>query len=142
MRMTILAVLFCIGATAAAQKRIEVSELPKGATEFLSKHFPGKSINKAKKDAEHGEKGYEVILSDGTEIEFWKDGSYREVDGKGKPIPTAYIDPKITDYVAKKYPGKKITHIDYGHKDVDVDLEGKLDLEFRKEGNFLKGEKQ
>jgi putative PepSY-like beta-lactamase-inhibitor len=140
MKMTILAVLFCIGTAATAQKRIEVSELPKGATEFLNKHFSGISIDKAKKDAEHGEKGYEVILSDGTEIEFWKDGSYREVDGKDKPIPTAYIDPKITDYVTKNYSGKKITHIDYGHKDVDVDLEGKIDLEFSKEGKFLKGE--
>ncbi|HLA55663.1 MAG TPA: PepSY-like domain-containing protein, partial [Flavobacterium sp.] len=85
--------------------------------------------------------GYEVNLGDGTEIEFWKDGSYREVDGHDKPIPTAYIDPKITDYVKANYPNDKITHIDYGHKDVDVDLTGDKDLEFSKDGKFLKGEK-
>lgn len=141
MKALLFAAALCITISANAQKKIETSELPKPATDFLAKHFKGISIDKTKKDAEHGEKGYEVILSDGTEIEFWKDGSYREVDGKDKAIPTAYIDPKITDYVAKNYPNSKITHIDYGHKDVDVDLTGDIDLEFSKEGKFLKSEK-
>lgn len=127
--------------TATAQKKIATAELPKGANEFLAQHFKGIAVTKAKKDAEHGEKGYEVILADGTEIEFWKDGKYREVDGHDQPIPTAFIDPKITAYVKKNYPGKQITHIDYGHRDVELDLTGKIDLEFDKSGNFLKGEK-
>lgn len=132
-------VLFAIATN--AQKKIETSELPAAARTFLDTHFKGIAIDKAKKDAEHGEKGYEVILADGTEIEFWKDGSYREVDGKDRPIPTAYIDPKVVEYVNANYPNNKITHIDYGHKDLDVDLTGKIDLEFTKEGTFLKGEK-
>jgi len=137
--LSILLLIVAISAT--AQKKINQSELPQGATAFLDKHFKGIPIEKAKKDAEHGEKGYEVILKDGTEIEFWKDGAWREVDGKGKPIPTAYISAVIVDYVAKNYPNEKITHIDYGHKDVDVDLTNKIDLEFDKSGRFLKGDK-
>lgn len=132
---------FLISLSAAAQKKITVAELPAGASEFLANHFSGIAVDIVKKDWEHGEKGYEVILADNTEVEFWKDGKFREVDGRGKPIPTDYIDPKIVDYVKKNYPGKQITHIDYGHKDVDVDLTGKIDLEFTKDGNFLKGEK-
>lgn len=133
--------LLFLAISAKAQKKIPVDELPKGAVEFLKKHFPNNAIEKVKKDAEHGEKGYEVILAGDIEIEFWKDGTYREVDGNDKPIPTAFIDPKIVSYVKKNYPGKEITHIDYGHKDVDVDLTGKIDLEFDKKGNFLKAEK-
>lgn len=94
----------------------------------------------AKKDWEHGEKGFEVILSDNTEVEFWKDGTWREIDGRGKPIPTTFIAPSIVEYVTKNYPNRKITHIDYGHKDVDVDLTGKIDLEFTKDGQFLKAD--
>lgn len=138
---TICAALLLFAITATAQKKITTAELPKGANEFLEQHFKGNDVVKAKKDAEHGEKGYEVILADGTEVEFWKDGKYREVDGNDKPIPTAFIDPKILEYVKKNYPGKQITHIDYGHHDVDVDLTGKIDLEFDKNGNFVKGEK-
>lgn len=132
------ALLLFMAMTISAQKKIEVSELPLASINFLREYFPNTTVEKAKKDAEHGEKGYEVILSDGTEVEFWKDGKWREVEGRKNPIPTGFIDRKIVDYVIKNYPNNKITHIDYGHKDVDVDLTDKIDLEFTKEGAFIK----
>ena len=139
MKTRILAVLLLFYAmTATAQKKISVADLPAPAITFLDKHFPNIGITVSKKDWEHGEKGYEVILANDVEVEFWKDGSWREVDGRGKPIPTAFIASSIVDYVKKNYPKNKITHIDYGHKDVDVDLTDKIDLEFTKEGQFLK----
>jgi hypothetical protein len=140
-KIILAASLFGFIISAQAQKKIEVSELPKPAQEFLQKHFSNTSVDIAKKDAEHGEKGYEVKLKDGTEVEFWKDGSYREVDGGDKPIPTDFIPQSVKDYVAKNHPNEKITHIDYGHKDLDVDLTNKIDLEFTKEGKILKDKK-
>ncbi|KAF2516754.1 PepSY-like domain-containing protein [Flavobacterium foetidum] len=140
-KILLAGMLLTLTISASAQKKIEVTELPKPAQEFLKKHFSNTSIEKAQKDPEHGEKGYEVKLKDGTEVEFWKDGSYREVDGGDKPIPTAFIPKEIKDYVAKNYPNEKITHIDYGHKDLDVDLTGKIDLEFTKDGKILKDKK-
>ena len=137
--MTVLLLGFVI--SAKAQKKIETTELPKPAQEFLEKHFSYTTVEVAKKDAEHGEKGYEVKLKDGTEVEFWKDGSYREVDGDDKPIPTDFIPASVKDYVSKNYPNEKITHIDYGHKDLDVDLTNDIDLEFTKEGKILKDKK-
>ncbi|PWB26398.1 PepSY-like domain-containing protein [Flavobacterium sp. HTF] len=140
-RIISAALLLGFAISANAQKKITVTELPQPAQDFLKKHFSNSEIAVVKKDAEHGEKGYEVKLKDGTEVEFWKDGSYREVDGGDKPIPTAFIPAAVKDYVAKNYPNEKITHIDYGHKDLDVDLTNKIDLEFTKEGKFIKGEK-
>lgn len=125
-----------------AQKKIEVTELPKDAQEFLKTHFSHTSVEKVQKDPEHGEKGYEVKLKDGTEVEFWKDGSYREVDGGDMPIPTDFIPNNIKAYVAKNHPSERITHIDYGHKDLDVDLTNKIDLEFTKDGKILKDKKK
>lgn len=140
MKNRILIVVLLLGfvISTKAQKKIETTELPKPAQEFLQKHFSYTSVDIAKKDAEHGEKGYEVKLKDGTEVEFWKDGSYREVDGGDKPIPTEFIPATVKDYVSKNYPNEKITHIDYGHKDLDVDLTNDIDLEFTKEGKILK----
>jgi hypothetical protein len=137
--MAVLLLGFVI--SAKAQKKIETTELPKPAQEFLQKYFSNTTVDIAKKDAEHGEKGYEVKLKDGTEVEFWKDGSYREVDGGDKPIPIGFIPASVKDYVSKNYPNEKITHIDYGHKDLDVDLTNKIDLEFTKEGKILKDKK-
>ena len=143
MKKIIIIAVMLLGFTisANAQKKIEVTELPKPAQDFLKKHFSNREIDVVKKDAEHGEKGYEVKLKDGTEIEFWKDGSYREVDGGKKPIPTAFIPASVKDYVSKNHPNEKITHIDYGHKDLDVDLTNNIDLEFTKEGKILKDKK-
>lgn len=141
MRITFATVLLGFAISANAQKKIAVTELPQPAQDFLKKHFSHTTIDVAKKDAEHGEKGYEVKLKDGTEVEFWKDGSYREVDGGDQPIPTAFIPAAVKDYVAKNYPNEKITHIDYGHKDLDVDLTNKIDLEFTKEEKLIKGKK-
>ncbi|WP_428232016.1 PepSY-like domain-containing protein [Flavobacterium sp.] len=136
--MIIAVLLLGFAISANAQKKIEITELPKPAQDFLKKHFGNSAIDVVKKDAEHGEKGYEVKLKDGTEIEFWKDGSYREVDGGKKAIPTAFIPASVKEYVAKNHPNEKITHIDYGHKDLDVDLTNNIDLEFTKEGKILK----
>lgn len=133
--------LLIVTVSVSAQKRIEVTELPKPAQEFLKKHFNHTLVVTAQKDPEHGEKGYEVKLKEGTEVEFWKDGSYREVDGGDNPIPTGFIPDNILAYVTKNHPNEKITHIDYGHKDLDVDLTNKIDLEFTKDGKILKDKK-
>jgi hypothetical protein len=137
----ITGLIFILALSVTAQKKIETSELPKESQQFLKQYFSHTSVDIAKKDAEHGEKGYEVILKDGTEVEFWKDGSYREVDGEDKPIPTGFISKEVKEYVSKHYPNEKITHIDYGHKDLDVDLTNNIDLEFTKDGKILKDKK-
>lgn len=103
-KIIIVALLLGFVISTNAQKKIEVTELPKPAQEFLKKHFSNTSVESAKKDAEHGEKGYEVKLKDGIEVEFWKDGSYREVDGDDKPIPTEFIPKSVKEYVTKNYP--------------------------------------
>ena len=141
-KIFIAVALLLLTISASAQKKIEVTELPKPAQEFLKKHFSYTTVELAKKDAEHGEKGFEVKLKDGTEVEFWKDESYREVDSGDKPIPTDFIPDNIKAYVAKNHPNEKITHIDYGHKDLDVDLTNKIDLEFTKDGKILKDKKR
>ncbi|TDW52828.1 putative PepSY-like beta-lactamase-inhibitor [Flavobacterium sp. 270] len=140
-KIILVALLLGFAITTNAQKKIAITELPQPAQDFLKKHFNNVAVETVKKDAEHGEKGYEVKLKDGTEVEFWKDGSYREVDGGDKPIPTAFIPQEIKDYVAKNHPKEKIIHIDYGHKDLDVDLTNNIDLEFTKDGKILKDKK-
>lgn len=122
----------------AQRKKINTSELPEKAMIFLTEHFPGITIDKVSRDPEYGEKGFEVWLSNGTEVEFWKEGGWREVDGHKKPIPTAFIAPEILDYVKTNYPKEKITHVDLGHKYIDVDLTNRIDLDFEQNGKFRK----
>ncbi|ESU19680.1 hypothetical protein FCR2A7T_18420 [Flavobacterium cauense R2A-7] len=133
-----LLLLLTFTITNAQRKKISLSELPENSKAFLAEHFPNTTVKHVSRDPEYGEKGYEVWLHDGTEVEFWKNGEWREVDGHKKPIPTAYIDPKILDYIKTNYPNEKITHVDLGHKYIDVDLTNKIDLDFYQNGNIRK----
>lgn len=60
------------------------------------------------------------------------------MDGDDKSITTGYIAASITDYMAKQHPNEKIMYIDYVHKNIDVNLTNKIDLEFNRDGSFLK----
>lgn len=137
-KIILVAIVLGFVISANAQKRIEISKLPMGSQDFLKTHFSHTSISFAKKDTENGEKGYEVILKDSTKVEFWKDGSYREVDGYKKPIPTEFVPKSVNDYVKKNYPNKKITRIDYGQKNLYVDLTNDIHLKFTKKGESIK----
>ena len=74
-----LLVLVLIGTsiTACGRKRvIDPEQLPKAATELVQKHWPSCVIDFAYIDGLE----YEVLLSDGTIIEFNKKGEWKEMN--------------------------------------------------------------
>ncbi|RZJ67776.1 MAG: hypothetical protein EOO50_04160 [Flavobacterium sp.] len=144
MRTTILSLIFLLGATftQAQDSKMKVTDLPKEAQNFLEKYFKDAKVEKVKKESQIGEKGYEVELANGIEIEFTNSGQWREIDGNDNAIPTGYILPAIVDYVKAKYPQQKITHIDIGHKDIDVDISNNTDLNFTQDGKFIKAKQK
>ncbi|WP_306353895.1 PepSY-like domain-containing protein [Flavobacterium sp. '19STA2R22 D10 B1'] len=135
---TALLVLASFTMSAQDDQPIQNSELPKAATEFLKLHFKDNAIHHATKDVDTFKTSYEVMLADGTKVEFTKKGEWKEVDGKHKAIPTAFIPKAILTYVKTNYPTETITKIDRGFRDIDVDLSNGIDLEFDLKGNFIK----
>lgn len=140
MKTILLGVILLLSTTVmqAQNSKLKVADLPKEAREFLEKYFKDAKIKKVKKESQIGEKGYEVELAGNIEIEFTNSGHWREVKGHSNAIPTGFILPEILAYVKEKYPQQKITHIDIGHKDIDVDLSNNTDLNFTQDGKFLK----
>lgn len=124
-----------------SQKKIDFEKLPASSQEFLNTYFSSTPIIIATKDKENGEKGFEVKLKNGIYVEFWKDGSYREVNGGNKPIPTGFIPKSVLKYVTKRYPKEKITRIDYGHEDLEVNLTHNIVLKFTKDEMIKKGKR-
>ena len=136
------ALVFLFGFSVNAQETpIKNSELPAEANAFIQKHFGKNSIHHAIKDKDNGKITYEVMLDNGTEIEFLENGKWKEVDGKDKAIPTGYISKPILDYVKTNYPKTSITHIDKGLNDIDIDLSNGVELEFDLKGKFLRIDK-
>lgn len=105
-KLTLLALL---GATVLLAKDmvIPASELPNNAKEFISKNFKTAQIGLVKKDID----SYDVILNDGTEIDFMINGEWKEVDGKYKALPYTIL-PGVMEKVSATQPNAQILEID------------------------------
>ena len=81
---------------------------------------------------------YDVILVNGTEVEFDSDGKWTEIDCGHNAVPAALIMKPIRDYVAKNYKGLNIVKISVERSKYEVELSNGLDLDFSRSGEFLR----
>ena len=136
---TVIIVLFAVNFAAAKDVQIKFSELPKKAQTFVKTHFSESDIASVWKDTEMLlVEDYTVVFNNGTEIEFYPSGEWKEVKSRGTEIPAKIIPNEIAQYVSQNYSGhpiKKISKKRYGY---EVELIGGTDLEFSQNGKFLR----
>lgn len=80
--------------------------LPASAKEFLQKNFNAE-IGIVQVDKNE----YEVYLSDGTELEFNMDGSWKEVESKGNPLNFNILPPNLADIIKSEFPNTSMIEI-------------------------------
>ena len=113
------------------------SKLPAEARNFISEHFSGKDVSHIKIDDGLFEStSYEVVFSDGTNVEFDDKGLWKEIDCEHSAVPMAAIPQKIRDYVQANFPEQRITHIERERRGFEVELLNDLTLEFDQNGTF------
>ncbi len=122
----------------AQETVIQKNNLPKAAQEFLTKEYANNAWAIGKKDVGSRSLKYEVTLADGAEIEFDKNGNWKEIDGKGSIVPAHFIPVKIAQYVKANYAGQSFTKIDKSDRKIEVKLTNHIELEFSKSGDFVK----
>lgn len=122
------------------EKIVEANQLPSIGTTFLNEHFKGIQILSVTQEKEGlSSTEYTVLLDNGVEVTFDKNGNWKEVDAKvTNAIPTSFILPMIVDYVNTNYPTTAINGIDKEKNRFDVDLTNELDLVFDANGKFLR----
>ena len=119
-------------ACADVDRPIEVDKLPDAAQKFLKQYFPNASVSLAKVDVELAYKEYDVLLTDGTRIDFNNSGEWIDVDCKYAAIPEGIVPRQIVDYVAKNYPNVNILRIERDRHTYEVSLSNRLKLTFDK----------
>ena len=101
---TLAVLMLALGvACANADRPIKAEELPAAAQTFIKTHFPNAKVSIAKIDEEFLGKDYEVMLTDGTKLEFNGSGEWRDVDCKYSVVPDASIPEQIREYVKASY---------------------------------------
>lgn len=118
---------------------ISLDQLPQVSTNFLTQHFPGSTVLRITRDTDHRGSEYEVILTNGYEIEFDGAGEWTDVDAPaGQTVPASVVPDNIANYVAANYQGFGINEISRDRLGYDVELTSGLDLQFDLNGNFVR----
>ena len=116
---------------------ITVEQLPQKAQQFLKSYFPQVEVSFAKKESDIIGNDYDVVLTDGSKMEFSSNGEWKSVECKGRAVPADIVPNQIKQYVAKSYPNTKITKIDRDRRDYEVTLSNRLELTFNKEFKLI-----
>ena len=133
-----ISLIFCTSIVYADNDRlINVNQLPQNAQQFIKQHFSNEKVAYAKIDHDFLELDYEVVFTNGSKIEFRKDGEWEEVDCKYAKVPTAIVPIQITKFVTTNYPNISIIQIDRDSRDYEVKLNNGLELRFDLKFNLI-----
>lgn len=125
-----------LGVTACSDKDEPVSpeQLPLDAQVFLSTYFPEATVVTSVKDGDE----YEVVLSDGTRVDFNKKGEWRDVDAApGMTLPSGFYPVEIDNYVTANFGEDGINEISQEARGYEVQLLSGIELLFSYTGEYL-----
>lgn len=136
MRIVMIAICcmmsFNIVANAGNDKPINVNELPAKAQTLLSKHFKGQKVMLATIESGVVSRSYDIVLRNGTKLEFDKKGNLTEIDCKQGIVPSQLIPQPIKNYLKENYRGEAVRKIELNKKEYEVELTNGIDLTFNK----------
>ncbi len=79
-----------------------------------------------------------MTLSNGTEIEFDKDGEWIDVDAaNGKTLPSGFYPVEIDNYLAENFAGQGISEITKVKRGYEVELITTTEILFGPDGSFI-----
>lgn len=143
MKKLMLILLVAVIGTASGFARDIISrnikDLPPSAQTVINDNFKSKvSLIKIDKGV-MGVSEYEVILNDGSEITFDKNGNWKDVEmPANKQVPDFFVMKTIKDYVNRNNKGQKIVGIEKDRSTYEVQLSNGTELKFDRSGNFLR----
>ena len=119
-------------ANAGNDKPISVNALPAKAQTLLSLHFNGQKVMLATIESGVVNRSYDVVLQNGTKLEFDKKGNLTEIDCKQATVPAKLIPQAIRNYLKENYPAQSVKKIEMNKNEYEVELANGLDLTFNK----------
>mgnify|MGYP001033934110 FL=1 len=133
-----LLVLFTVSCS-SEDKEFDYAALPMSAQLFVKQYFADASYSRVEKEKDNGFWEYEVLLSDGSKVEFNEKGEWTSVECKYSEIPVGIIPTVIAEDIAKKYPDLKPYKIEKEVGGYEIDIPG-YDLYYGNNGIFIRAE--
>ena len=117
---------------------IPFNQLPAKAKTFTHQYFKDVKVMNVIQDKDVFSKDFDVNFENGTKIEFDRTGNWKEIKTLSGSVPSSLVPAKIKQYISNNYKGASIVEIDKDAYKIDVELSNGVDLDFDKNGNFLR----
>ena len=121
-----------MAANAGNDKPISVNALPAKAQTLLNNHFNSQKVMLATIESGVVSRSYDVVLQNGTKLEFDKKGNLTEINCKQGIVPALLIPQAIKNYLKDNYAGQSVKKIEMNKNEYEVELANGLDLTFNK----------
>lgn len=106
---------------------VDLTELPVSAQTFISTYYPGAGVSSAVVSGSE----YEVVLDNGTTIDFNMGGEWLEVTAPlGQTVPSGFYPSQIDSYVRQYGNGFGINEISKENYGYEVELVSGVELQF------------
>ena len=115
--------------------------LPEGAKSFIATHFPEAGITKTEDKMSPSKDGtmHEAKLSEGTEVDFDKDGNWTEISTEGMvAIPLAVLPQAIQDHLNANFNGLAVQSADKEPTGYELELANETELFYDLNGKFIR----
>lgn len=137
--LILISLLFSTMAIFADNEKVtrDKAVLPAVSQNFLSEHFGQTKISHIKIESNLlGVKEYDVILTNGINVEFTKSGEWREIDARHSSIPLAVLPASIADYIKTNFAENIVISAEKNTREYEIKLNNDLELKFDSYGNF------
>ena len=128
--VAIISLMAVVGISKADDRQIKFERLPAAAQKFVKTNFADNTVVFVTKDDDLIAPDYEVVLDNGTVLQFSSAGSLEKIEAFRTGVPQNLVPEKINDYVSANYPGTTYREYEQDRGKHEVKLSNGLELTF------------
>lgn len=134
-----MAALFVFGSCDTPDKKVvDYGALPQAAQTFVKTYYPDRVVSVVLRDKNIFDRDYEVIFSDGANIDFTSKGEWTEVEDRDMDgVPQAILPAGIMTFVTNSHPDQVVVKISKDRHGYEVELSNMIELEFNQNGQLM-----
>ncbi len=111
---------------------VQLSSIPQNAQNFIKQHFANVQVTFIERDWDD----IEVYLANGTQIDFFPNGDWKEVKGYGN-IPNTILPANVMNTVKRTYPNAAIIKIEKQFTIFEIKLNNMMELYVDNNGQLI-----
>lgn len=111
---------------------VQLSSIPQNAQNFIKQHFPNIKVTFIERDWED----IEVYLENGTQIDFFPNGDWKEVKCYGN-MPNTILPANVMNTIKRTYPNAAIIKIEKQFTIFEIKLNNMMELYVDNNGQLL-----